>query len=453
MDIQNIKNVYFVGIGGIGMSALARFFNERGVVVKGYDKTETALTLQLKAEGMDIHYTDDINVLDQQAELVVYTPAIPMDHQELNWYKNHNYPVYKRSDVLQWITESMYAITVAGTHGKTTISTMIAFILRDSGYGCNAFLGGIATNYGKNYWGSENDVAVIEADEYDRSFLKLKPSIAVLTAMDADHLDIYQTVTAIEDAFVQYTQNIKPEGTLWAKHGLQHSNRLSATHKYTYSLQNSGADAYANHIQIKDGGYIFDVVGHGWRLDQVRLNIGGMHNVENCVVAIAIAQQLEIDGNAIKDAIARFQGVKRRFEYIVKTPSIVYIDDYAHHPEELAALIKSAKTLYPKKRCVVVFQPHLYSRTRDFAQGFAHSLDMADEVILLDIYPARELPIEGITANSIAVLMGNPNHTILSKEGLLAYVKAAPIELLITAGAGDIDKCVAPIKDILEHKA
>lgn len=452
MDINTLKNIYFIGIGGIGMSALARFFNERGVRVSGYDRTETVLTRQLAAEGMDIHYEDNIELIDKNAELVVYTPAIPTDQKELNWLRDHQYPVFKRSDVLQWITESMVAVTVAGTHGKTTISNMIAHILRDSGFGCNAFLGGISSNYNSNYWGSENNVAVIEADEYDRSFLKLKPEIAVLTAMDADHLDIYGTVEELENAFVQYTKNIKAGGTLWYRHGLPHANRLEADHKQTYSLQNDAAGVYASQVQINDGGYIFDVQGKDWQLDQVHLNLGGMHNVENCIVAIAIAQQLGVAGDLIRNAVASFKGVKRRFEYVVKNDKVVYIDDYAHHPEELAALIKSAKTLFPGKRCVVAFQPHLFSRTRDFADGFAHSLDMADEVLLLDIYPARELPMEGVTVQMIADRMANPNHTILSKEGLVEYARRAPIALLITAGAGDIDKLVTPIKAALEAK-
>lgn len=447
MNIDNINRVFFIGIGGIGMSALARFFNERGAVVYGYDRTTTELTRQLEAEGMHVHYDDDIALLDKEAELVIYTPAIPAQHAQLNWYRAHGYPVYKRSDVLQWITEKMIAITVAGTHGKTTISSMIAHVLRDSGYGCNAFLGGIASNYNNNYWGSEHNVAVIEADEYDRSFLKLKPEIAVLTAMDADHLDIYGTVAALEDAFIQYSHNIKPNGTLWARHGLGKGALLKADNKFSYSLQNDSADVYAENIRIKDGGYIYDVSAKDWQLDQVHLNIGGMHNVENSIVTIAIAKQLGIDDDAIRKAINNFKGVKRRFEYVVKNDKVVYIDDYAHHPEELAALINSAKTLFPGKRCVVAFQPHLFSRTKDFADGFANSLDMADEVILLDIYPARELPVEGVTSQMIADRMGNPNCTILSKDGLIQYTSTAPIELLITAGAGDIDKLVQPIKE------
>jgi UDP-N-acetylmuramate--alanine ligase len=449
MDVLNLKRVYFIGIGGIGMSAIARFFNEKGVVVNGYDRTSTDLTSKLESEGIAIHYTDDITLLDKGTELVVYTPAIPQDHTELNWYRDNGYQVYKRSDVLQWITQSLFSITVAGTHGKTTISTMISYLLRETGFGCNAFLGGVSVNYESNYWSSKNQVAVVEADEYDRSFLKLHPDIAVLTSMDADHLDIYGTVEEMENAFIQYTKNIKHNGTLLVKQGLKKSKELSASHTVSYSLQNDAADAYANNIVQKKGSYM--VNKHGV-MEGVHLNIGGMHNVENAVAAITVAQMLEIDAAQIKETIANFKGVKRRFEYIVKADSVVYIDDYAHHPAELATLITSAKRLFPDKKCVVVFQPHLFTRTRDLAEGFAHSLDMADEIILLDIYPARELPIEGVTIDLIARSMGNPAHTVLSKEGLLEYVKAAPVELLITAGAGDIDQLVKPIKEILETK-
>ncbi len=452
MNIKGLKRVYFVGIGGIGMSALARFFRSQGVTVSGYDRTETDLTKQLVSEGIAIHYTDDVALIDKDAELVVYTPAIPKDHQGLNWLRDNSYPVYKRSDVLQWITEAMFAVTVAGTHGKTTISTMIAYLLRETGYECNAFLGGIAVNYNSNYWSSTNDTAVIEADEYDRSFLKLSPDIAVLTAMDADHLDIYGTAEEMEKAFIQYTANIKNGGTLIAKHGLHRAADLKASHTITYSLQNDAADVYGNNIVLHNGTYTFDIVAKGWSMTGVHLPIGGMHNVENAIVAITVTQLLKIDPAKVKAALSNFKGVKRRFEYVVKTDKMVYIDDYAHHPEELAALIGSAKTLFPDRKCVVAFQPHLYSRTRDLADGFAHSLDMADEVILLDIYPARELPMEGVSSQMIADRMGNPAHTILSKEGLLQYVKAAPLSLFITAGAGDIDKLVNPIKEILENK-
>jgi len=452
MNVREIKRVYFVGIGGIGMSALARFFKEQGTEVSGYDKTETELTKHLVNEGMDVHYTDDINLVDKAAELVVYTPAIPANHKELNWYRDNDYPVFKRSDVLQWITEALYSVTVAGTHGKTTISTMTAYLLRETGYGCNAFLGGISVNYDRNYWSSKNDVAVIEADEYDRSFLKLYPDVAVLTSIDADHLDIYGTVEELESAFIQYTKNIKIGGKLIVKHGLHRAGELKGPETITYSLQNDAADVYAQNIVQKDGGYVFDVVANDWEITGLHLPIGGMHNVENAIAAVTVTQLLNIKANKVIAALAGFKGVKRRFEYVVKTDKMVYIDDYAHHPEELAALIRSAKHLFPNRKCVVSFQPHLFSRTRDLADGFANSLDMADEVILLDIYPARELPMEGVTSQMIADRMTNPAHTILSKEGLLEYVRVAPLSLFITSGAGDIDKLVQPIKEILTNK-
>lgn len=454
MDINDIKRIYFVGIGGIGMSALARFFKQRNTVVNGYDKTATDLTKALLEEGIGVSYTNAITELDKDVDVVIYTPAIPQDDQILSWYRENSYPVFKRSDALQWITEAMFAITVAGTHGKTTTSTMIAHILRHTGYGCNAFLGGISANYNTNYWHAENgnEVAVIEADEYDRSFLKLHPDVAVLTAMDPDHLDIYGTAEAVQEAYIAYTANIKTNGVLIRKHGLKQGALLQGAHKMTYSLQSSGADIYADHIQMKNGTYIFDVMGKGVFMQGVHLNLGGMHNVENCIAAIAVARQLQIEDDDIKAAVAAFEGVKRRFEYVVKDDKVVYIDDYAHHPEELQALIKSAKTLFSKKRIVIAFQPHLYSRTRDFAADFAHVLDMADEIILLDIYPARELPMDGVSSQMIKDKMGNPNVTILSKEGLLSYVANAPLEVFITAGAGDIDKLVMPVKEILEKK-
>jgi UDP-N-acetylmuramate--alanine ligase len=452
MDLNNIHRVYFVGIGGIGMSAIARFFNEKGVHVSGYDRTATVLTKQLEAEGMQIHYTDDINAIDKQADLVVYTPAIPAAHTELNWYRDNGYEVVKRSDVLQEITRSLFAITVAGTHGKTTISTMIAHILKHSGYGCNAFLGGISVNYGKNFWSSNKQVAVIEADEYDRSFLKLNPDIAVLTAMDPDHLDIYGTAASLEEAFIQYTHNIKPNGTLITRLGLKRNSELKADNKLLYSLQNDVADVYATNIRMDKGGYEFDVMQQDWMIDNIRLYIGGMHNVENAVAAIAVAHLLGISPEKIKAAVADFKGIKRRFEYLVKENGQVYIDDYAHHPEELKALINSARALFPGKKCVVIFQPHLFSRTRDFADGFAESLSIADEVILLPIYPARELPIEGVTSEMIANKITNAKVQLLSKEAALDWVKNHATPLLITAGAGDIDQLIAPIKTILTEK-
>ncbi|HRP90275.1 MAG TPA: UDP-N-acetylmuramate--L-alanine ligase [Edaphocola sp.] len=454
MDINSIKKMYFVGVGGIGMSALARFFKQRGVVVNGYDRTETELTKTLVKEGIGITYSDSETALNKDVDVVIYTPAIPKDCIILNWFRDNDCQVYKRSDALQWITKAMFAITVAGTHGKTTTSTMIAHLLRASGYGCNAFLGGISVNYHTNYWHAENDnqVAVIEADEYDHSFLKLFPDIGIVTAMDPDHLDIYGTAEAVTQAYVDYSKNIKSGGLLIRKHGLKQGSLLQGDRKMSYSLQSSGADIYADNIQMRNGTYKFDVMGNGIYIPEVQLNIGGMHNVENCIAAIAVAHKLEIEPELIKEAVASFKGVKRRFEYVVKNENIVFIDDYAHHPEELMALLRSAKTLFSKKRIVIAFQPHLYTRTRDFAEGFAKALDIADEVILLDIYPARELPIEGVSSQMIKEMMGNPNVTVLTKEGLLEYAAQAPLEVFITAGAGDIDKLVAPLKEIIEKR-
>jgi len=450
MDLKNIQRVYFVGIGGIGMSAIARFFNENGVKVSGYDRTETTLTRQLSAEGMQIHYTDDVNLVDPQANLVVYTPAIPPTHTELKWYREKGYEVVKRSDVLQEITRELFAITVAGTHGKTTISTMISHILRHSGYGCNAFLGGISVNYDRNFWSSEKRVAVIEADEYDRSFLKLSPDIAVLTAMDADHLDIYGTEKDMQEAFIQYTKNIKPNGTLIAREGLQRASDLQGDNKLWYSLQSFTANAYATNIRIQQGGYVYDVVQQNWSLKDVTLPIGGMHNIENSVAAITVAQLLGIGDDAIKAAVADFKGIRRRFEYVINNDYQVFIDDYAHHPEELRALISSALALFPGKKCTVVFQPHLYTRTRDLADGFAESLALADEVILLPIYPARELPIEGVNSEMIANKIKGKPVQILQPAEVLDWLKSNTAPLFITAGAGDIDQLKEPAKKILE---
>jgi len=444
--------IYFVGIGGIGMSALVRYFNSKGIKVSGYDKTETPLTKQLVAEGIKIHYEDDLAQIDKEAQLVVYTPAIPKDHKELNYYQQNNYTILKRSDVLGAITNSSFNICVAGTHGKTTTSTMVAHILRDSGYGCNAFLGGIASNYDSNFWSDEKDVCVVEADEYDRSFLKLSPDIAIITAMDADHLDIYGTEEVMHQAFIDFSAKIKVGGLLLSKYGLPKGKLLKADNHNTYHLADSNADIYGRHIEMENGSYKFEVVIHDYVVENVVLNMGGLHNIENVIAAIAVAYHLGIEEDKIIAAVANFKGVKRRFEYIVKEEEQVFIDDYAHHPEELRALIIGAKGLFKGKKSTIVFQPHLYSRTRDFVDGFAEVLDMADEIILLPIYPARELPIEGVNSEMILSRMKNNNKRIVSKEELQDWIKNNKTELLITAGAGDIDMLVQSIKEIIKKQ-
>ena len=444
--------VYFLGIGGIGMSALARYFNTNGVAVSGYDKTETVLTKKLAAEGIAIHYEDNIELIDKAAELVVYTPAVPKNHNELNYFLENNYKLVKRSEVLGAITNSTYNICIAGTHGKTTTSTMVAHILRHSGYGCNAFLGGIAVNYNSNFWASKKNVSVVEADEYDRSFLKLSPDVAIISSMDADHLDIYGTAENMEQAFIDFSARIKPGGLLLSKYGLKRTEDLKATEHLTFHLQNENASVYAANIKMIRGSYQFDVLMQYWELKDVLLNMGGLHNIENMIAAISVAHYLGIDNDKIREAVAAFKGVKRRFEYIIKNDEQVMVDDYAHHPEELRALLTGAKDLFPDVKCTVIFQPHLYSRTNDFADGFAETLDLADEVILLPIYPARELPMEGVNSEMILHKMKINNKQVLSKEAVLEWVKDNKIELLITAGAGDIDTLVEPIKKILNNK-
>jgi len=456
--IEKMNEVYFIGIGGIGMSAIARFFHAGGVKVSGYDKTPTVLTKELEASGIKVHYEENVELVPKNVDLVVYTPAIPAEHKELVYYQTNGYKVVKRSDVLQIISESSFNICIAGTHGKTTITTMVAHLLRDSGFGCNAFLGGIAVNYGTNFWSSERNVCVIEADEYDRSFLKLSPDVAIITAMDADHLDIYGTAEAMEEAFIDFSKRVKLEGLLVRQFGLKRGKELNADRHLTYSLQNESADVYAANIRMMNGSYEFDVMMKDNKLENVRLNMGGMHNVENAVAAITVASSLGIENDKIKAAIENFRGVKRRFEYVIRNERLVFIDDYAHHPEELRALINGAKTLFKQKKCTVIFQPHLYSRTRDLAEGFAQVLDLADEVILLPVYPARELPIEGVSSEMVLEKMKNEHKRVLKKEELTSWVQQDYVrtlnkefgEVLITAGAGDIDMLVEPMKNELK---
>jgi UDP-N-acetylmuramate--alanine ligase len=447
--LDTIKNIYFIGIGGIGMSALARYFVAKGCVVNGYDKTKTILTEALSELGIEIHYEDNIDLIDKNASVVVYTPAIPESQSELTYYRANGYEVVKRSDVLGWITEGTVNICVAGTHGKTTVSTMIAHLLRDSGYGCTAFLGGIAANYNTNFWSSENNVVVVEADEYDRSFLKLHPSVAVITSMDADHLDIYKTAEAFEDAFVSFSEKVKAGGLLLAKKGLAREASFDTSKLVTYSLNGTGASIYAKDITVVNGAYCFTAVGPSWQIEELVLNMGGLHNIENALVATSVAVHLGIDPEKIKIALANLAGVKRRFEYLVKTSEQVLIDDYAHHPAELAALISGVRSLYSNQKLTLVFQPHLFSRTQDLCDGFADSLSAADEVVLLPIYPARELPIPGVTSEMIAHKMTHKNVVLLEKEAVSDWVKKQQPKLLVMAGAGDIDVLIRNIKNDL----
>ncbi|HEU4610139.1 MAG TPA: UDP-N-acetylmuramate--L-alanine ligase [Chitinophagaceae bacterium] len=453
--INEISQLYFLGIGGIGMSALARYFHFHGKKVSGYDRTETALTRQLEEEGIEVHYEDNPALIPADTELVIYTPAIPASLQELAWIKQQGWTMMKRSEALGLITESSFTIAVAGTHGKTTISTMIAHLLRHSGFGCNAFLGGISVNYNSNFWSNERNLSVVEADEYDRSFLKLSPDMAVITSMDADHLDIYGSTESVEQAFIDFAGRLKADGTLLVKKGLKREGELKAERKYTYSLEDPSADIRPVEIDTANAVYTFKVSVRGKIWGPFVLPMGGIHNVENMTAAIGIASQLGIEEEKLKDAVSSFRGVKRRFEYIIREERVVMIDDYAHHPEELKALIGSARKLYPQSFCTLVFQPHLFSRTKDLAAAFAESLDEADEVLLLPIYPARELPVPGVSSKLIADKMFRAKVKEVSKEelpSLLARdVQTKKLHLIITAGAGDIDRLVDPVKQSIQN--
>jgi UDP-N-acetylmuramate--alanine ligase len=450
MELQDIQRVYLVGIGGIGMSGLARYFCHLGCIVCGYDKTATDLTTELKNEGMQIIFDDNADWIPLSFQepdpgtLIIYTPAIPKDSAILNFFINNRFELFKRSQVLGLISRGKFTVAIAGTHGKTTTSTMVAHILKHSGMDCSAFLGGISTNYDSNVLYGKNDIVVVEADEYDRSFLTLYPNIAVITSMDADHLDIYGDHLHLQESFRLFTSQIKEGGVLIRKQGLPLEDG------FTYSI-NDPADAIALNIRIADGSFYFDFRNAKYDITNIRLGIPGYHNVENATAATEATLRLGVPPEAIKGALEAFRGVKRRFEYIVKTPEHIYIDDYAHHPEELRAAITSVKKLYPDKKLVTIFQPHLYTRTRDFADGFAEVLDLTDELILLDIYPARELPIEGVNSDMILSRMHLANKRKAGKQEAVEIIKKEQPALLLTVGAGDIDQLVEPLKEALSH--
>lgn len=450
MELENIKRVYLIGIGGIGMSGLARYFKKRGCVVCGYDKTITPLTSAMRNEGISVVYQDEednlkVSFLENDPEtLIIYTPAIPKDSKILNYFRSGGFSLKKRSEVLGIISKGMYTIAVAGTHGKTTTSSIIAHVLKDSGYDCSAFLGGIATNYNSNVLFGDNNTMVVEADEFDRSFLTLYPDVAIVTSMDADHLDIYGDRSHLVESFRQFVSQIKEGGRLIFKKGLDLSGGK------TYSA-NVLADIQAVNVKVQDGSFYFDFKNENIVIENIQLGLPGLHNIENAVAAIEVALHLGIDPEKIKKALASFLGVKRRFEYILKDQKHIYIDDYAHHPEELRACIQAVKTLYPDKKLTTIFQPHLFTRTRDFAEGFSEVLSMTDELIMLDIYPARELPIEGVSSAMILDKVSIEAKQILSKEQTLDYIRAQKPELLLTVGAGDIDTLIIPLKEILTN--
>lgn len=448
-NLQDIQRIYFLGIGGIGMSALARFFNLHGKTVIGYDKTRTALTNELETEGIKITFEDSIDTLDKNTDLVIFTPAIPKDHKQYNWYLQNNYTVLKRAQILGLAANSMFNISIAGSHGKTSTSSITAHILKTANKSVAAFLGGICINFNSNFIDG-NEYAIAEADEFDRSFLQLEPNIALITSVDTDHLDIYGNLEAIEDSFHAFCNKVRSNGILITHISVKDKILNKNIQNFRYSLVDSNADFYTKNLTINNGSYTFDVVHPDGIIENITSYYGGKHNIENAVGAIAIALNIGISADDIKNAIATFKGVKRRFETHIRNENVVYIDDYAHHPRELDATIAAAKELYPNKKLTVVFQPHLFSRTQDLQDEFAQSLSKADELILLDIYPAREKPIEGVTSEIILNKVTAPIKAIVSKENLIDALKAKNnIEVLLTVGAGDIDTKVNDIKQLL----
>ena len=442
------SNIYFIGIGGIGMSAIARYYNAKGYKVSGYDKTPSPLTHALEEEGIEIHYEDNLNYVpkDTDATLVVYTPAIPKDMGELVYVQENGYNVIKRSRMLGEISRGQRCMAVAGTHGKTTTSTLVSHIFMNSGEGCSAFLGGISKNYGSNLLISGNDVVVAEADEFDRSFLQLYPEIAVITSMDADHLDIYGDEAHIVEAFKAFASQVS--GTVIARHGLDISSKDTDAKVMTYSFGEPEADFWAEPLEKGH----FNLHWPGGVIEDCVVGIPGWVNVENGTAAAAIALTYGLDPESVKRALASFTGVKRRFDMQLKTDKCVYIDDYAHHPREISAALSSIRESYPDMKMTAIFQPHLYTRTRDFAPEFAQALSSADKLILLDIYPAREEPIPGVTSEIIFKDVTAQEKVLLRRDELMDYLKNEDVELLVSLGAGDIDRFVGQIEEMLRNR-
>lgn len=445
-----MKNIYFIGIGGIGMSAIARYYNFKGLKVSGYDKTPSELTHALEAEGIQVHYEDNIDFIPKDIEdtLVVYTPAIPKDMGELVYVQEKGYRVIKRSRMLGEIAEGQRCLGVAGTHGKTTTSTMLAHIFQDSGEGCSAFLGGISKNYDTNLLVSRTETIVAEADEFDRSFLQLFPETAVITSMDADHLDIYSDISNMHEAFKAFASQVS--GTVITKIGLPIGEEDTKARILRYSFDDTAADFYAGNIVKDECGYFtFDLNWPGGVIRGCKVGIPGWINVENAIAASAIALTYGLDPEKVRHALGTFQGVKRRFDIHLNTPQCSYIDDYAHHPKEIAAAVSSMRDIFQGRKLTAIFQPHLYTRTRDFADEFAQALSNVDKLIMLDIYPAREEPIPGVTSEIIFDKVTAPEKVIMVKEELMDYLKNEPIDTLITFGAGNIDRFIRPITEML----
>jgi UDP-N-acetylmuramate--alanine ligase len=448
MELKNIHNVYFIGIGGIGMSALARYFKFIGKNVAGYDKTPTQLTDELKAEGINIHFEDKVELiglpyLNTENTLVVVTPAVPKDHLEWNYFLQNGFVVKKRAEVLGIITKGTFCFAVAGTHGKTTTSSILGHILYESGVDVTAFLGGIVENYDSNLIGSGKTVTVAEADEFDRSFLHLHPDIACVTSMDADHLDIYGDTASIEASFREFADKVQDKNRLFKTNGLPIEGVTVGVGVGTFSAVN---------VRIENGWYVFDAQTPTETIKDIRFGLPGRHNLTNAMLALAMAKTYGVAGSGIARALESFKGVRRRFSYQIKKTGLVYIDDYAHHPTEIDAVYQAVTELYPAEKVLAVFQPHLFSRTRDFADGFARSLSQFENIVLLDIYPARELPIEGVTSQWLLDKIENENKKLVSKENLLQVLKLTDATVVVTIGAGDIGEMVPDIKKVLNEK-
>jgi UDP-N-acetylmuramate--alanine ligase len=461
VKLEQYNNIYFLGIGGIGMSALARWFLKKGLKVSGYDKTATVLTSELQAEGMNIHFEDGIQFIpkevinEREKTLVIFTPAIPKEHQEHQYLKEKGYVIQKRSEVLGLISKDYKTVGVAGTHGKTTTSSMVAHILKTAQKSMVGFLGGITANYGSNLVMegevTKDTVAVVEADEFDRSFLRLFPEIAIVTSADADHLDIYGSHESVIESFRDYIKQINKGGHLIIHESVAEKLAEDITHvnKHIYSM--SRGQFFAGNITAKSGFFEFDLHGFG-KVEHIRLGVPGFHNIENAIAASVAAIHCGVSLPLIKKALESFNGVKRRFEFIIKGRKVIYVDDYAHHPAEIEAFLKSMKSMYQNRKLTVIFQPHLFSRTRDFAEGFSKSLSIADELLLMDIYPARELPIPGVDSDMLMKDITSKVKIRCNKTDLMQKLETLDIDVLATIGAGDVDTFIQPIKEMLKKK-
>ena len=448
MNINQIHNNYFIGIGGIGMSALARYFKNIGKNVSGYDKTQTQLTKELQQEGIEVHFEDNINLIPKDFyvdnTLVVITPAVPVLHSEWNYFNERNYTVKKRAEVLGLITKDTFCFAVAGTHGKTTTSSILAHILFDSGLDVTSFLGGIVENYNSNLVGNGKTITVVEADEFDRSFLHLHPNIACITSMDADHLDIYGDANAIEESFREFADKVEDKSKLFYASGL-------ILEGISVGI-NDDSNITAQNIKIENGYYVFDAKLENELVENIQFGLPGHHNLSNALMALSMAKKYGVETHKIKKALASFKGIRRRFSFQIREEKLTYIDDYAHHPTEINAVHQAVRELFPNKKICAIFQPHLFSRTKDFADDFAKSLSQFDDLMLMEIYPARELPIEGITSTWLLSKINNTNKKLVRKEELMNELKKSNATVFVTIGAGDLGEMVGEIKMILSEK-